>query len=150
MTVNVQDRPATMANGATIKESILAFSKGDLDRVVGFYADDAETRDPTGNYKGKEQIRASFKVWHDAFPDAKGDVTNQVSEGSQVLSEVTFRGTHTGPLVGKMGVIAATGKPVELRIAIISWFRDGKIQRERSYFDLNTLTAQLGLDKAQS
>jgi steroid delta-isomerase-like uncharacterized protein len=150
MTVNVQDKPTTVANAATIKESIAAFTKGDLDRVVGFYAEDAETLDPTGKYKGKAQIRASFKVWHDAFPDAKGDVTNQISEGSQVLSEVMFRGTHTGPLAGAMGVIPPTGKPVELRIAIVSWFRDGKVQRERSYFDLNTLTTQLGLAKPQS
>lgn len=150
MTVNIQDKPGTMTNSATIKESILAFTKGELDRVVGFYAENAETQDPTGKYVGKAQILASFKVWHDAFPDARGDVTNQISEGSQVLSEVMFRGTHTGPLAGAMGIIPPTGKAVELRVAIVSWFRDGKVQRERTYFDLTTLTKQLGLDKPQS
>lgn len=150
MTINTMDRPVTATKSAMIKESIVAFTKGDLDRAVAPYAEDAETQDPTGKYKGKQQIRTSLKVWHDAFPDAKGEVTNQFAEGDQVLTEVTFRGTHTGPLAGAMGIIPATGKPVELRLAIVSWFRDGKIQRERSYFDLATLTTQLGLDKPKS
>lgn len=150
MAVNTLDRPGTLTNSAMIKESIFSFTKGDLDRAVAPYAEDAETQDPTGKYKGKQEILKSLKVWHDAFPDSKGDVTNQIVQGDQVLSEVTFRGTHTGPLAGVMGVIPATGKPVELRIAIVSWFRDGKIQRERSYFDLVTLSTQLGLPGLKS
>lgn len=150
MAINTMEKPVTVTRSLMVKESIAAFTKGDLDRAVGVYAEDAETQDPTGKYKGKHEILKSLKVWHDAFPDAKGDVTNQFAEGDQVLSEVTFRGTQTGPLAGAMGIIPATGKPVELRLAIVSWFRDGKIQRERTYFDLATLTTQLGLDQPKS
>jgi steroid delta-isomerase-like uncharacterized protein len=145
MAVNVQERKTYVSNSAAVKESIAAFTKGDYDGAIAPYADDAEVSDPTGKYKGKPEILAQFKVWHTAFPDAKGEVTNQVTEGDRVATEVTFRGTHTGPLAGAMGTIAPTGKRVELNIALLNWFRNGKIQREHDYFDLAGLMQQLGI-----
>ena len=139
----VQERTST-SHSAAIKEAVAAFNRGDLDGASAPYAEDAETSDPTGVYTGKAQILASIKVWHTAFPDAKGDVTNQVSEGDQVVTEVIYRGTQTGPLAGKMGTIPATGKKAEVRYAFVSSFRGGKIQRERAYFDLFGLMQQLG------
>jgi steroid delta-isomerase-like uncharacterized protein len=140
----VQDRPV-VANGATFKQWVIAMTKGDLASAP--YAEDAETSDPTGKFKGKAEILASFKAWKTAFPEANAQVTNQISEGDQLLSEVIYRGTHSGPLASPMGTIAPTGKPVELRIAIVSRFRNGLIQRERAYFDLAGLMQQLGVAK---
>lgn len=139
----VQDKPTVATNSATFKQWVIGMAKGDLDRAP--YAEDAETSDPTGTYKGKAQILASFKVWNAAFPQANAQVTNQVAEGDQVVSEVIYRGTHRGPLASPMGTIAPTGKPIELRVAIVSAFRDGLIQRERAYFDLAGLMLQLGV-----
>lgn len=139
----VQDKPTTATNSATLKQWVVAMAKGDLDHAP--YTDDAEISDPTGKYKGKQEILASFKVWKTAFPQANAEVTNQVAEGDQVVSEVTFRGTHTGPLASKMGPIAATNKAIDLKIAIVSSFRNGLIQRERAYFDIAGLMQQLGL-----
>ncbi|HET8569819.1 MAG TPA: ester cyclase [Candidatus Limnocylindria bacterium] len=138
-----QDRPVVADNSATFKQWVAAMGKGDLDHAP--YAEDAETSDPTGKYKGKPQIVASVKAWKTAFPQGTTEVTNQVAEGDQLVSEVVYRGTHTGTLASPMGPIPATGKPVELRIAIVSKFRSGLIQRERSYFDLAGLMQQLGL-----
>jgi steroid delta-isomerase-like uncharacterized protein len=140
----VQDRPV-VANGATFKQWVIAMAKGDLDSAP--YAEDAETSDPTGKFKGKAEILASFKAWKTAFPEANAQVTNQVSEGDQLVSEVVYRGTHSGPLASPMGTIAPTGKPIELRVAIVSRFRNGLIQRERAYFDLAGLMQQLGVAK---
>jgi steroid delta-isomerase-like uncharacterized protein len=139
----VQERTNVAGNSATVKEWAIAMAKGQLDSAP--YADDAEVSDPTGKYKGKTQILASFKLWKTAFPQATAEVTNQVSEGDQVASEVIFRSTHTGPLASAMGLIPATGKPIELRIALISKLRNGLIQRERAYFDLAGLMQQLGV-----
>lgn len=152
MTVTLQkneDKTATVSNLAQIKESIAAFNRGDLESAVAPYADNAEIVDPTGKYVGRSQILASQKVWHTAFPDAKGEVTNQISDGDQVLTEVTFHGTHTGPLAGPNGMtVPATNKKADMRIAFVSWFKGGKIQRERSYFDLAGLMQQLGVTPA--
>ncbi len=72
-------------------------------------------------------------------------MTNQVAEGDQVASEVTYRGTHSGPFASAMGPIPATGKPIEPRLAVISTLRNGLIQRERAYFDLAGLMRKLGI-----
>ena len=145
MAVNVLDKKTYVSNSAAVKDAIASYTKGEFDDAIALYADDAEVSDPTGKYKGKSAILAQFKVWHTAFPDAKADVTNQLTEGDQVLTEVTFRGTHTGPLAGAMGTTPPTGKRTELSLAIVNWFRNGKIQRERAYFDLAGLMQQLGI-----
>jgi steroid delta-isomerase-like uncharacterized protein len=139
----LQDRPSVVANSATFKTWVIAMAKGDLDHAP--YAEDAETSDPTGKYKGKAQILASFKAWKTAFPQANAQVTNQIAEGDQVASEVVYRGTHSGAFTSPLGTIAPTGKPIELHVAIVSSFRNGLIQRERSYFDIAGLMQQLGV-----
>jgi len=139
----VQDKPGVVANGATFKNWLAGVAKGDLDHAP--YAEDAQISDPTGTYKGKAQIIDSFRVWTAAFPQASAQVTNQVSEGDQLVSEVIYRGTHSGPLTSRGSTIAPTGKQIELRIAIVSSFRAGLIQRERAYFDLAGLMQQLGV-----
>jgi len=142
----LENKSSLVTNSIAIKESIAAFSKGDLDKSVAPYAENAETLDPTGKYVGRSQILASQRVWHVAFPDAKGEVTNQIAEGEQVLTEATFRGTHTGPLAGPNGMtVPATNKKIEMRIAFVDWFKDGKVQRERAYYDLAGLMQQLGV-----
>jgi|SRR5438477_3529373 len=138
-----QDRPAVMNNGATIKTWVAAMVKGDLDHAP--YAEDAETSDPSGKYKGKKQILDSFRVWKTAFPQGTAEVTNQIAQGDHVTSEVVYKATHTGPLVSTTGTIPATNKPVVLKTMLVSTFRDGLIQRERTYFDQTDLMQQLGI-----
>ena len=138
-----QERPVVVNNGATIKTWIASMVKGDLDRLP--YAEDAETSDPTGKYKGKKQILDSLKVWKTAFPQGTAEVTNQIAQGDHVTSEVVYKATHTGPLVSSTGTIPATNKPIVLKTMLVSSFRDGLIQRERTYFDQADLMRQLGI-----
>ncbi len=139
----VQDRPTVATNLATIKQWVAAMAKGDLEHAP--YAEDAETSDPTGKYKGKAQIVQSFKVWKTAFPQGSAEVTNQIAQGEQVASEVVYKATHTGPLVSATGTIPPTNKPIELKVMLVSSFRDGLIQRERAYYDKAGLMQQLGI-----
>lgn len=142
-TVAANNNGTTLNNSATIKQWVAAMVKGDLDHAP--YAEDAEVSDPNGKYKGKAQILQSFKVWKTAFPQATAEVTNQIFLGDQVASEVLYKATHTGPLVSSMGTIPATNKPVVLRTMLISSFRNGLIQRERTYFDQADFMRQLGV-----
>jgi ketosteroid isomerase-like protein len=151
MTTLLQDKPTTThgnrstaaENTATIKQWIASMVKGDLDKAP--YAEDAETSDPSGKFKGKKQIVDSFKVWKTAFPQATGEVTNQIAMGDHVTSEVIYRTTHTGPFVSPTGTIQATNKPVVLKTVLNTTFRNGLIQRERTYFDQTDLMTQLGV-----
>ena len=139
----VQDRPTVATNTATIKQWVTEMAKGDLDHAP--YAEDAEISDPNGKYKGKAQILQSFKVWKTAFPTATGEVTNQIAMGDQVTSEIVFKSTHTGPLVSPTGTIAPTNKPIQLKVMQVSSFRNGLIQRERTYYDQADFMRQLGI-----
>jgi len=139
----VQDRPTVTTNIATIKQWVTAMAKGDLDNAP--YAEDAELSDPNGKYKGKAQIIQSFKVWKTAFPKATAEVTNQIAQGDHVATEVVYKAIHTGPLVASSGTIPPTNKPMELKVMLVSAFRDGLIVRERAYFDRAGLMQQLGI-----
>jgi steroid delta-isomerase-like uncharacterized protein len=134
---------ATLNNGATIKTWVAAMVKGDFDKAP--YAEDAETSDPNGKYKGKTQILGSVKAWKTAFPQGTAEVTNQIAQGDHVASEIVYKATHTGPLVASTGTIPATNKSIVLKTMLVSTFRDGLIQRERTYFDRVDLMQQLGL-----
>jgi steroid delta-isomerase-like uncharacterized protein len=89
-----------------------------------------------------------FKGWKTAFPDAAGKVTSAVGSDNMAALEVTWTGTHTGPLETADGTIAASGKRQETPAAIVFTFEGGKIKEDRQYFDLMTLLKQIGaLDK---
>ena len=45
-----------------------------------------------------EKIVELFKGWKTAFPDAVGTVKSAVGSGHTAALEVTWKGTHTGPL----------------------------------------------------
>jgi predicted ester cyclase len=49
-----------------------------------------------------------------------------------------------------MGTTPPTGKRAELTMASVNWFRNGKVQRERAYFDLVRLMSQLGIAPTKS
>ena len=65
--------------------------------------------------------------------------------GDTVVLELTWRGTHKGPLQTPTGQIAATGKPIEIEACQVYRIADGKPQSMRQYFDMATMLQQLGV-----
>ena len=143
--ISLQEKKTALRNGTAVTDSIASYAQRDFEGAMAIYADDAEVSDPTGKYVGKLEILSQLKSWKTAFPDAKSEVTNQITDGDRVATAFTFRGTHTGPLAGSMGTIAPTGKHVELEMELINWFRGGKVHRARESFDLACLMDQLGV-----
>ncbi len=143
--ISLQEKKTAISNATAVSDSIASYAQRDFEGAMAIYADDAEVSDPTGKYVGKLEILSQLKSWKTAFPDAKSEVTNQITDGDRVATAFTFRGTHTGPLAGSMGTIAPTGKHVELEMELINWFRGGKVHRARESFDLAGLLDQLGV-----
>jgi predicted ester cyclase len=143
--ISLQEKKTAARNSTAVTDSIASYAQRDFEGAMAIYADDAEVSDPTGKYVGKLEILSQLKSWKTAFPDAKSEVTNQITDGDRVATAFTFRGTHTGPLAGSMGTIAPTGKHVELEMELINWFRGGKVHRARESFDLAGLMDQLGV-----
>ncbi len=128
------------------REQISAFNNGDWERLQAGLAADCRY-DELGTARtiaGPEQIVELFKGWKQAFPDAVGTVTSTVAGGDTVALEVTWNGTHTGPLTTAEGTIPASGKHQETPAAFFFAFAGDKIQASRHYFDSLTLLKQIG------
>ena len=147
--ISLQEKKKSAQNRMAVNDSIASYAKRDFAGAVASYADDAEVSDPTGKYVGKLEILSQLESWKSAFPDAKTEVTNQITDGDRVATAFTFRGTHTGPLAVSMGMIPPTGRRVEVQMELVNWFRGGKIHRARESFDLAGLMDQLGVGRAQ-
>ena len=94
--------------------------------------------------EGPEKIVELFKGWKTAFPDAVGTVTSAIASGNKAALEVTWKGTHTGPLETPEGTLPASGKRQETPAAIFLTFEGDKIKESRHYFDSMTLLKQIG------
>ena len=137
-----------MADNANIARGLYeAWNNRDFDYFNDFVTDDTELVNVgTGTVlKGREGVHYYNKAWADAFPDGKATVDRVLESGNTVVVEYTGRGTHTGPLVSEMGTIPATGKSVTITFCDVSDFENGKLKRQRTYFDSGAMMAQLGL-----
>ena len=93
------------------REQVDAFNSGDWERVQAGLAADAHY-DELGTQRtldGPEKIVELLKGWKVAFPDAAGTVTSAVASGTTAALEVTWKGTHTGPLETASGTIPPSG-----------------------------------------
>ena len=64
---------------------------------------------------GPGQVIDAWKGWATALPDSKATFDAAHVAGNTVILELTWRGTHRGPLQTPAGQIPATGKPIEIR-----------------------------------
>jgi steroid delta-isomerase-like uncharacterized protein len=128
------------------RKQIDAFSNGDWEQMRGLFASDTRYRELGTERKveGPEQIIELFKGWKTAFPDAVGTVTSSVASDDTAVLEVTWKGTHSGPLTTAAGTIPASGKHQETPAAVFYVFEGAKIKAVRHYFDAITLLKQIG------
>jgi steroid delta-isomerase-like uncharacterized protein len=129
------------------REQVEAFNSGDWELLRRTLASDSRY-DELGTQRkieGPEKIIELFKGWKGAFPDGAGTVTSVVSSGNKVALEVTWKGTHTGPLTTVEGTIPASGKRQETPAAIVFTFEGDKIKESSHYFDSLTLLKQIGV-----
>jgi steroid delta-isomerase-like uncharacterized protein len=128
------------------REQIEAFRSSDWERMQAGLATDASYHELATQRKveGSERILELNKGWKTAFPDGTGTVTSAIAGGNMSALEVTWRGTHTGPLVTAEGTIPSSGKHQETPAVCVFSFEDGKINESRMYFDALTLLRQIG------
>ena len=128
------------------RKQIDAFNAGDWEQLRASLASDSRY-DELGTQRkieGPEMIVELFKGWKKAFPDAVGTVTSAVASGNKAALEVTWKGTHTGPLETAEGTLPASGKRQETPAALFFAFDGDKIKESRHYFDSMTLLKQIG------
>jgi steroid delta-isomerase-like uncharacterized protein len=129
------------------KASVIAYNEKNWARVK-------ETMTPTVVYDevstqrritGANEVIDAWKGWATALPDSKATFEHAVASGNTVTLELTWRGTHKGPLKTPTGDIAATGRPIEIRACQVIEVADGKATSIRQYFDMGTILQQMGV-----
>jgi steroid delta-isomerase-like uncharacterized protein len=135
----------TVVNAA--KASVIAYNQKDWAAVratvtPAIVYDEVATQ---RTLHGIDDVLTAWKGWATALPDSKATFDNVHVSGNTVVLELTWRGTHTGPLQTPTGETPATGRRIEVRACQIIEVADGKTQRIRHYFDMATLMAQLAV-----
>ena len=129
------------------KAPVIAYGKKDWDALraaitPSFLYEEVATH---RKMRGVDQFLAGWQGWATALPDSKATIQNAFVSGDTVVLEVTWRGTHKGPLQTPTGQIAATGKPIEIEACLVYHIAGGKPESMRQYFDMATMMQQLGV-----
>jgi steroid delta-isomerase-like uncharacterized protein len=138
-----------MAENAAVadaNELVAAFSVGDWTRLRATLDPDVVYEETgTGRHtEGADAYVALCRGWRDAFPDGRGTVARAVVDGPVVAQEVTWEGTHQGPLLAAGGAIPASGRTI--KVAATMWYtiRDGRAVTIRHHIDVLTMLGQIG------
>lgn len=136
-----------MGNVEIAREFYAAWNERDFERGAALVADDGELLIVgTGERRTGPQGSIEYsRMWADAFPDGRVEITQTIAEGDHVVVLFRGRGTHTGTLRSAAGDIPATGKQVTLDLCDVYEIRGGKVKTNWTYFDSGSLLTQLGL-----
>lgn len=135
---------------AAAKAPSVAYNEKDWDSVrdalaPGFVYEEVATH---RRAEGVEEVLELWRGWAEALPDSRATFGNAYVAGSDVILELTWRGTQTGPLRTPEGEIPPTGKGIDLPSCQVLHVEGGKATSMRQYFDMQTLLTQLGVAAA--
>lgn len=123
---------------------------GDLDTTMATMTDNPHLNHvPTmAGGVGREGVRAFYRdhlVGKFFPPDVKITPVSRTVGESQIVEELFISFTHTTAIDWLLPGVAPTGKPVQMAVAAIVGFKDGKISHEHIYWDQAGVLAQIGL-----
>ena len=130
------------------KAQVIAYNEKDWDKVKAGVAPEV-VYDELGTQRkveGVNEVLDLWKGWATAMPDSKATFNSEVASGNTVVLEITWRGTHKGPLKTPDGEIPPTGKNFELRACQVVEVANDKVKSVRHYFDMGSLLRQLGVE----
>jgi len=119
------DRFVELFNAGRYEEAEKDFASGAYSEEVG-----------TGRRLTIKEATANARAWKDAFPDARGTITNKIVSGNKGAAEILWKGTNRGSLMGN----PATNRPVEVRAVVVIDTDGAKITRSTHYIDVAGMT----------
>ena len=87
--------------------------------------------------EGASQATGAF---FDGFPDLHATIDEQIAEGDNVVTRVTWEGTHTAEFMG----IPATGKSLSFEVVRIDRFEGDKIAHMTKIWNSGAALKELG------
>lgn len=122
-----------------------AFNVKNFDEFMNLAGDLVYQEIATGRTMSGQDYRDGLEGWASAFPDVTGTVTSAVEAGDKVYMEITWQGTHTGPMATPEGAIPPTGKSQTTKAIQIIEFEGDQPKTSSHYFDMLGMLKQLGL-----
>lgn len=124
-----------MDNGAgdTLRSFAKALESRDVDKTVGFFAQDAVYETPNGTFKGAAEIRRYFQWMFTTNSELR------VTESGVGILAVGDKAAFEHVLRGTFG-----GERWEIPILCTYELRDGKVSRMLTVFDRLSLAKQVG------
>ena len=122
-----------------------ALAEGRLEDLLAIYAPDVEVKETGRTFRGRDEVRAQYQTWLDAFSNMRVEFLDIVEGHDALAGEVRISMTHTAPMATPNGPIPATGRTVVLESCDVARFHDGLVVSFHSYFDQLAMLAQLGL-----
>lgn len=120
-----------------VKEGYGDFSRGDIQTLLGKFADDIEWVIPgsknnplAGTYKGHSRVSEFFKRLSDLTEISKFEPTDFFAQGDKVVV-----------LGRESGWVKSTGRTVQYEWAMAFTLRNGKVVRFREYADTSNIEA---------
>jgi steroid delta-isomerase-like uncharacterized protein len=130
------------------KEQVIAYNEKDWDRARAALAPEV-VYDEVGTSRkleGVDDVLTAWRGWATAIPDSRATFHSETVSGNTAVLEITWKGTHSGPLNTGKGEIPATGKKIELRAIQVVDVANDRVKSVRQYFDMATLLQQIGAD----
>jgi len=123
---------------------------GDLDTTMATMNDNPHLNHvPTmAGGVGRDGVRAFYRdhlVGRFFPPDVKMTNVSRTVGDNQIVEELMIGFTHTMAIDWLLPGVAPTGRPVEMAVAVIVGFKDGKISHEHVYWDQAGVLVQVGL-----
>jgi carboxymethylenebutenolidase len=142
------DKQQQMA--ALFEQHVGAELEGDLDTTMATMSEDPHVNHvPTmAGGVGLEGVRAFYRdhLIGKFFPtDMEMTSVSRTIGEDQVVDELFVRFTHTMEMDWLLPGVPPTGKVVEMAVAVIVGFQDGRISHEHIYWDQASVLVQVGL-----
>jgi steroid delta-isomerase-like uncharacterized protein len=130
------------------KEQVIAYNEKDWDRARAALAPEViyEEFGTQRKLKGVDDVLTAWKGWATAIPDSRATFQSELVSGNTAVLEITWSGTHSGPLNTGEREIPATGKKIELRAIQVVDIANDRVKSVRHYYDIGTLLQQIGAD----
>jgi carboxymethylenebutenolidase len=134
----------------TFQKHVGAELAGDLDTTMATMSADPHLNHvPTmAGGVGREGVRNFYRdhlVGKFFPPDVKMTNVSRTVGDNQIVDEIFISFTHTTEIDWLLPGVAPTGKPVEMAVAVVVGFKDGKISHEHIYWDQAGVLVQIGL-----
>ena len=136
-----------MSDATAVADRLLqAFNEADWGTFRAGLADDAVYVEAgTGRrIEGADAYVALCQGWKEALPDVRGTVQRVLADGYTVAQEVTWQGTHAGPLETPGGTVPASGASVSVPATLWISVSGDEVAEVHHHLDVLSLLTRIG------